>query len=238
MRTSNKILLGGLIATLIIVLGIHIALYAKIKNGDLVELKEERPERIMDRNDFQNINHVYIKGLIECTIIPSNAVQVETYARVKDQYVLRVSGDTLFVEAKINDKELIHGRRMYQPVAVMLPNIQSISATWSTILLRGSNDSTKSVSQSLELFSAELRLSAPEQPSHYIAWDSLTIGGHQGSQVYFMEVGSINKAAVKLSEQSSLNDGTGTIGQFSLQMDSTSTANLHHANLQKLKENP
>lgn len=97
MKKSNKLLLGGFLTFILIIAGIHIALYAKYKNGNYTIVKPQR----LDKNDvtemqhFQDVSVLRIRNVFRANVYFRDSATVEKRKEDLIQYTQR--GDTLFI---------------------------------------------------------------------------------------------------------------------------------------------
>lgn len=77
MKKSNKILLGGFLTVLLIVAGIHIALFAKYKNGNYIVI----PRKVKEENErmqrFPNVSFVSIRNVHSAAVRFGDTATVE-----------------------------------------------------------------------------------------------------------------------------------------------------------------
>jgi len=98
MKKSNKLLLGGFLTVILIITGIHIALYAKYKRGDYILY--HRTEILTDSNfgPINNIKLVRIQNVFSANIRFGGATIIES-GREGDLQVDQ-KGDSLFIRGK------------------------------------------------------------------------------------------------------------------------------------------
>lgn len=103
MKKSNKLLLGGFLTVILIIAGVHIALYAKYKNGNYT-IQERGAIVENDRmKRFPNVSHVIIRNIRGASIRFG-----ETAAVDKDQEDLVRSeqkGDSLIITGHVLNNE-------------------------------------------------------------------------------------------------------------------------------------
>lgn len=125
MKTSNKILLSTFLAVLFIIVGVHIALYAKYKNGDYRIVTDDMWPTNMVTYSLQEIKYVSVNNVENVTIeaADSSKLQYEK-AEEGEENILSVTkkNDTLFLTGKSSNDN--HGRwyrRMNLSLAGPLP---------------------------------------------------------------------------------------------------------------------
>jgi hypothetical protein len=234
MRTSNKILLAGFVATILIITSIHIVLNAKIKSGDLVTFDGDMSDKI-ERIVLGNIKHVSITGLEEFHIVTGDTAVLDMNSEWKDNFQYRVVGDSLILEASgISQAEYVLGARKYAPMYLHLPPVEAITTHFAKVLLHGEADSTKTISRSLFINNSELNVLGGNRENTPAYWKSLQINALH-SQAIFFEGAVLNELSVNLNAESSLTDGGADLQHFSVQVDSTSTISLRKKSLNNIK---
>lgn len=235
MRTSNKILLGGFIAAVLIIVGIHVALYAKYKSGDMVDVSFQLGGTVTQ--DLGNIKFVSITGMEECVVIAADTARMVMDKHWNGNYTYRVNGDSLVIDAKRTEAEYNDGRRAGLPITLYLPPVEIIKARYTGIVLLGGPDSTKAISQKLELNKSKLQLASRERGAKKHWWRDLAIDASDNTEIDFPEGGMINSLNVSLANNSSMRDQGVKVSSFQLNIDSSSSVALRMENLGKLKLN-
>jgi hypothetical protein len=233
MRTSNKILLGGFVATILIITSIHMVIHAKIKSGDLITFNQEPSH--MERIVLGNVKHVSITGLEEFHITPGDTAVLDMDPNWNDRFVYRVTGDTLILEAVgISHEEYVNGGRRYMPLTLHLPPVETISTNFAKVLLHGATDSTKAISQSILASNSELIIMPGTRQRGPGYWKNLQVMALHSLAV-FSEGAVLNELTINLNAESSFTDGGADLQHFSVQVDSTSTVSLRKKSLNNIK---
>lgn len=234
MRTSNKILLGGFVATILIITGIHAVLYAKIKNGDLVTFNDERLQRTNRIVLGENIRHMRITGIEGALIAPGDTAIMQLDTTWLKRFKYTVSGDSLIIEGGLRESEYEAGSKKYAPIGLEIPEGISITVNYCQLIFRGATDSTKAISRNINAANSELSViySNDEHQTDY--WKSMQINALH-SNTFFGERTVVNELNVNLGAFSGLTDGGADLQQFSLQVDSTSTVSLRKKSLNNIK---
>jgi len=95
MKKSNKLLLGGFLFVVFMIVGIHIALYAKYKNGDYTLRQRANPFVDSTMQQFQGIRSVRIQNVFAVTIHFDSVAAIE---RVNEHIIkYEQKGDSLFI---------------------------------------------------------------------------------------------------------------------------------------------
>jgi hypothetical protein len=234
MRTSNKILLGGFVATILIITGIHAVLYAKIKNGDLVTFKNENVDNVDSILLGNNIKHVLIRGMEGIAITAGDTAAMTVNRNHLNRFQYRVAGDSLVIEAGLRQADYEAGGRRYASVVLQLPPVISITANFSQVFLQGPEDSAKAISQNIFSANSELNVRAGSRDMKPAYWKNLQVMALH-SQTIFTEGAVINELFVNLNANSGLTDAGADLQHFSLQVDSTSTVSLRKKSLNNIK---
>jgi hypothetical protein len=234
MRTSNKILLGGFVATILIITSIHFVIHGKIKSGDLVTFNQKKFDNI-ERIVLGNIRHVSIIGLDEFHIVPGDTAVLDLNSEWKENFLYRVVGDSLILEAgSISQAEYVNGARKFAPMILHLPPVETITTNFARVLLRGEADSTKAISRSIFINNSELNVIGGSREKAPAYWKSLQVNALH-SQAMFFEGAVLKELSVVLNAESSLKDGGADLQHFSVQVDSTSTISLRKKSLNNIK---
>jgi len=96
MKKSNKLLLGGFLAVILLIAGIHIALYAKYKSGNYTLY--HRAEMLKDKNlePIRNIKFVKIQNVFSVNIRLGEATIIER--RRDGDLQIDQKGDSLIIK--------------------------------------------------------------------------------------------------------------------------------------------
>ena len=118
MKKSNKLLLGGFLTVILLIAGIHIALYAKYKSGDYTLVKpqrlEPRPEAEMQY--FQDISVVRIRIVYFTNAYFRDSASVEKSSDKLIRYEQK--GDSLLITGHYYGKAQEEGRNR---ITITLP---------------------------------------------------------------------------------------------------------------------
>lgn len=227
-------MLGGFVATILIITSIHFVIHAKLKSGDLVTFDRETSDNI-ERIVLGNIKYVSITGLDDFNIMQGDTAVLDMNARWKENFQYRVVGDSLVLEAVgISQAEYVRGARKYVPIALHLPPVETITTHFARVMLHGTNDSTKAISQSIRASDSELNIINGRREKGSAYWKSLQINSLHSHSI-FLEGVVLNQLLVNLNGESSLSDGGADLQHFSVQVDSTSTISLRKNSLNNIK---
>lgn len=227
-------MLGGFVATILIITSIHFVIHAKLKSGDLVTIKQDMSDKI-ERVVLGNIRHVSITGLDEFHIMPGDTAVLDLNSEWKENFLYRVVGDSLIIEAgNISQAEYVNGARKFAPMFLHLPPVETITTHFARVLLRGEADSTKAISRSIFIINSELNVTGGHRENSPAYWKSLQVNALH-SQVIFSGGAVLNELSVNLNAESSLTDSGADLQHFSVQVDSTSTISLRKKSLNNIK---
>lgn len=240
MRTSNKILLGSFITTTVILVGIHVSLYAKYKKGDFIDIVKA------DRFNMQilpGVKYVSATGLNRFNIIASDTLKIETEKNHPSQLRVSVEGETLVItgDTLIRRNAFEDREGTYSPVNLYLPSSVKVKIDFCELELNGSPDSSSSKSYDFELTETSMMMGDDTQehkdniPFRY--WKQLDIKADKHSSIKLFQNVKISGMNLLLNE-SSIQDNNSDIGQLNLQTDDKSSINLSGATLKKLNLTP
>src|SRR5829696_7722228 len=106
MKKSNKLLLAGFLAVVLLISAIHITLYAKYKAGDYTIYNPEDDLTAQSMQSFPNILFVSVQNVPLGNVKYHDVAQVEKGEEDDIQYVRK--GDTLVITGKDNERGLQH----------------------------------------------------------------------------------------------------------------------------------
>jgi len=225
-------LLGAFVATILIITSIHVVLYAKIKNGEVITFRKELEAR--ERIVLGNVKHVSITGLEECSIFSGDTVAIEVGRNWLKNFRYRVAGDSLIIDGGLRESEYLMGSRRYAPISLYLPPVESITANFSKVFLRGADDSTNAISRSILINNSDLDVTPGSRNLKPTYWKSLQVNALH-SQATFFEGAVLNELSINLNANSSFTDAGADLQHFSVQVDSTSTVSLRKKSLNNIK---
>ncbi len=105
MKTSNKILLGTFLTALLIIISLHIALYAKYKKGDYTLVGDDMWPTNMVTYSLRDIKYVSVDNVENVSIHAADSSKLQYDKAVEgDENILSVTNrnDTLFLLGKSN----------------------------------------------------------------------------------------------------------------------------------------
>jgi hypothetical protein len=233
MRTSNKILLATFLVAVLIVTGIQVALYAKIKNGDLVVFRNAEPPASLERFETPNIKKVLVIGMEECRINYSDAARIELPKNWKQHLKWRVNGDSLVIEGN-NDRNYVMGERVYLPIEISLPGDVMLHARYANLFIRGAGDSTTAFSRSVSTENSHVFVIANDRDGAPVYWKKLVIASNMG-EVTVSSGAEIGDMELTLNNNTVFSDEGAKFGSLSAIIDNTSKVSLHAGSLEKIK---
>jgi len=133
MKTSNKILLGTFLAVLLILLSVHIALYAKYKKGEYKIAGDDMWPTNMITYSLEDVKYVSVDNLENVVIRQGDSSKLRYDKPIKgDENMLSVTrkDDTLFLSGKstLNKKG-----RWYRPTSLSLAGLLPLKIVNSKI---------------------------------------------------------------------------------------------------------
>jgi hypothetical protein len=221
MKKSNKLLLGGFLTGLFLISAIHIALYAKYKNGNYTVYSADHM-RANSMQLFPNILFVSLHNLPEATVRFSDVAGVDKTEAEGLQYVQK--GDTLQIWGK--GKE--HGE-IWDPIAFDLPYNATLSLHNSFITFRqGKKENNNPV---IYLRKSQAFFMGVHNPFRL---GNVKIIAADSSMAVFNGNNQVNSLDVQLTN-SSIDYNEGNVGQLSILTDSASRIGLQYRHLLKAK---
>jgi hypothetical protein len=234
MRTSNKILLTGFVASVLIITGVYVTLYAKIKNGDLVVLRNAEPPPVLEKHATPNIRHVVVTGLGECHIMHSETARLELPKDWNQHLVWRVVGDSLIIGGSRN-KGYTRTVQVLLPVNLYLPQDATVYANYSNLYIGGADDSAKAVSLVVNTANSTIFISPNLRAGWKALWAKLQITSRDGG-INVSPDAEITEMDLVLNNSAFTDEGA-RFGSLSVKADSNSTISLRQGSLEKLKLN-
>lgn len=222
MKKSNKLLLGGFLTVILLVTGIHIALFAKYKNGNytIYHPQDKREERMQS---FPNASFIIIRNVGGATVQFGDIAQVEKGRENVIQYIQK--GDSLIITGQ-NDDDQPDGRL----VNFTLPYNATLSAVNSFLYFeKGKKNADNNTVIYLQRSHATFFESTnPFLLGHIkvVASDRSIAAFHGNTQVDHLEVQLSN---------STLEYNEGDAGQLSIATDSISRLSLQSKHFLKAK---
>jgi hypothetical protein len=222
MKKSNKLLLGGFLAGLLLISAIHFTLYAKYKAGDFTIYNAADDLTLPAMQTFPNILFVSVRDVPDATVTFSDVAQVPKGEAGNIQYVQQ--GDTLLVTA--NDKDNPEEPRY--PVRFNLPYNATMSVLNSSLSFKTGKKTVEN-NPVFYLQKSSVIFSGAETP---LQLGHVKVVASDSSSVEFYGKTQINNFDVQLSN-SSLEYGKGEFGQLSIITDSISHISLQSKHLLK-----
>jgi hypothetical protein len=236
MKTSNKILLGVLLAFMLILTSLHLALFAKYKSGDFASA-EQIPDN-MDRHSLPAIKYVSITGLVNCYLIShAEKPSIEINKEGKSRIAYKVVGDTLVVtgDSAATKEDYERGLRNHQLVNLKLPATEQVKLTYGSLFILGGDDSAQAPSYSIELVTnAHLGIIQREPATTKAFFNRLNLVTNK-SNVELDDKTMINELNVR-SVASNLIYKQASIKHMTMDVDSNTAVTLSGKNLKSLTE--
>jgi len=226
MKKSDKLLLGGFLAGLLLLSAIHITLYAKYKTGNYT-LYNEQENMAAAMQSFPNIMIVSVRNVHGATVRFGDVAAVEKGDEDYLHYVQK--GDTLLITGKTNPN-VDNG---WNDVDINLPRNVTLSAFNSSLFFRNSKNSTEP-NCAIQLQKSSITLSGTEAPFRL---GNVNVVASDSSTVAFRGNMHVNDLDVKLSN-SSIEYNDGAIGRLTIQTDSASRISLQAKHLVKASIRP
>lgn len=234
MRTSNKILLGLLLTTILVFTSLFAAVRIKYANGDIITSKEGI------KNTWSNVvqikepfKSVRIEGMGNVTIAPADSVRLEIW---KDgpgaQW--KIKDGVLYINSEKNAQE--GGQLMpksWTHVELSLPEMDSIAVLYSEVALRNVADSGK-LQPAFNLFLdfSELKVENSRDAQQRTFYDKLKVNVTNSSTLRIHAGVYVNELEGRFVGSKLQEDNT-EFGKLSIQVDSSSYISIKGKNLRK-----
>lgn len=235
MKTSNKILLSTLLAIFLILIGIHVALYAKYKSGDYTIAEDVSSST--DTTALKPFRFVSATGMDNLVILPSTSFSIATAKKMPDYFKYVIKGDTLLITgdtASYKNDEVLERRRMPETVYLHVPQVEMILAENCSVHLVGSTDSINAINTKINLTNSSLLVQdlPTERPRYF---GNLIVTASAQSEVMFADNPSTSLSVSCQLRNSRLQDSpSASIGSLNVQADQQSTVQLNGNNISKL----
>src|SRR3989337_2244130 len=109
MKKSNKILIGGLLTIILVVVAVNIGLYANYKAGNIKPYTDSQAEEATSIKEFANTRSIQIRNLNNVVVRLGDKMRVEQYGENNGDIVLsEQNGNVLLSIKDTNDKEVIN----------------------------------------------------------------------------------------------------------------------------------
>lgn len=215
MKKSNKLLLGALATIMLMITGVHIALYAKYKKGDHTLYMPGQ-----DLQTFNDIKYVSIRDVDNMLVTFGDTAQ--TSKDNPDELLFDQKGDTLVITGKLQVEP-----PGYRPdVRITLPYNATVSLTNSVLLLEpGLN--TKENNPVFHLQQSQIFFQGIKNK---LSLGRVRITATDSSAAIFQGNTHVDTLDVQLSG-SSIDYMDGNFGQLSILTDSISRISLQTKHL-------
>jgi hypothetical protein len=224
MKKSNKLLLAGFLLLVFIIIGIHMTLYAKYKNGEYTIYNREDFQTPLSMESFAGIKFISVRNVHGATIKFGDTAEVEKGFENRMQYTRY--GDTLV----ITGKDFAGQRIIRDRITFTLPYNATLSVFNSSFTFKTDKKSAE-INTVIYLQKSAAIFSGNDNPFQagymkVVASDSSVASFHGNTQ--------INNLEVRLSG-STIDYGEGDFNQLSIITDSISRISLQTKHLLKAK---
>ena len=220
MKRSNKLLLGGFLAVVLLITFIHITLFAKYKAGNYTIYNAEDELAPQSMQMLPNVLFVTVRNVPDAAVKFDDAARVEKISDSEIQYIQR--GDTLLITGSG------HHNDMRDRIAFHVPRNATLSV-FNSSLSFGSAKKGKENNPVIYLNKSQVIFSGANDP---LQLGHIKVVASDSSAVLFHDNMQVNTLDVQLAH-SSLKCGTGNIGQLSIVTDSVSRISLQSKHLVK-----
>ena len=223
MKMSNKLLLGGFLTLILLVTGMHIALYAKYKNGHYTIYQPGERDGQPAMKSFPNVSVITIRNVGGANIVFGDMLAVENDEDAP-VHVLQ-QGDSVVITGGNEDGRFAERNR----VELILPHNVTLSVFNSEITFDKGKDNPRT-NPNIFLYNSHATFAVsrtPIQLGYVMMTSDNSIAAFRGNT-------QVNHLEVQL-KNSSLEYNEGDIGQLSIATDSASRLMLQSKHLLKAK---
>jgi hypothetical protein len=230
MKTSNKILLVTFFTVLLIMVGVHVALYAKYKKGDFTAVNDEMWPMNMISQSLTGINYVLVDNVENLTIEAGDSSKFQYDKPGEgDENILSVTrkADTLFVVGKSTKNNI---GRWYRRANLSISGLLPVHVKNSQLHLNRSKN-TQPLAMDISLDETSMEVNNDSQES--LNFSILKVNAVNGSEINLFNT-TINDLDVTL-RNSSLEETKLNSDSIRITTDASSKIQLSGKNLQKAK---
>lgn len=237
MKTSNKILLGTFAGILLVLIAIHVALYAKYKKGDFVTV-EQLHEQKYDKHVLNGVNKVEVSGLENLEIYPSDTFRIELEKREdkKQELIFEQKGDVLVLKGGTTQKNSEGKDEVYRSftgAVIYMPANVSINITECEASFKGADDTTKAYSGNITARNASLTFGAGKRDEKATGYFNNISINATGGRVEFSDDAAFKELNISLTT-SEITDLGFMADKIAVNADDKSVISLKGANLKKV----
>lgn len=188
MKTSNKILLGAFFTAMLIILSIHITLYAKYKKGEYKIAEDEMWLPNMLTYPLEDVKYVSMENLDNITIIPGDSTKLQyEKADEDDDNILSVTKnhDTLFLKGQSVGKT---EGRWYRRTNLTLAGLLPLRAINSRMYVHQPKNPGTPISFDILLDSSFLEVNRGQRDT--INFDTFKVSALKESRIYLFKANS------------------------------------------------
>jgi hypothetical protein len=230
MKTSNKILLVTFFTVLLIMVGVHVALYAKYKKGDFTAVNDEMWPMNMISQSLTGINYVSVDNVENLTIEAGDSSKFQ-YDKPgeEDENILSVTrkADTLFVVGKSTKNNI---GRWYRRANLSISGLLPVHVKNSQLRINRSKN-VQPLHVDISLDEAFMEVNNDSQET--LSFSTIKLNAVRGSRINFFNA-SINSLDVSL-HNSFLEETTLNADSIKITTDAASKIQLSGKNLKKAK---
>lgn len=231
MNTSNKILLGAFFTAMLIILSIHITLYAKYKKGEYRIAEDEMWLPNMLTYPLEDVKYVSMENLENITITQGDSTKLQyEKADEDDDNILSVTKnhDTLFLKGQSVGKT---EGRWYRRTNLTLAGLLPLRAINSRMYVHQPKKASTPISFDIALDSSFLEVNRSQRDT--IQFDAFSISAVKNSRIYLYKADT--KFLNLRLNNSSFEEDDFVTDSISVTTDSDSRLKMSAGNLVKAK---
>ena len=236
MRTSNKILIGLLLATIFLFTGLFAAVRIKYNNGSIVKNNEGGIEQKKADQPIKGpVKRVSLYMLSDVMIVPSDSLRLKIWDYENSKIKYRIQDGVLIIEGADTTglRPGDHLEPAYQHIELFIPRVDSIYAFDSRINLHSIMDSGEiGPSYNFQLEVSHLNVNKVNfnhnSPTMY---GRISVNATMGSDVTFNAGVHIDEADLRL--HNAVFEEHCTFDKLRIQTDSAASLRIQGGNLRK-----
>lgn len=216
MKKSNKILLGGFLTLVLVLVSVYMTLSARYKAGHYTSYNGNMDEEAIRTQEFANTRHIDVRYFKNVSVRVGDRMKVEQFGYDAEDIILTQKGGTV----QLSLKDSTSNDNMYGYMVVYVPENSLVSAHKATLRIEG-NQGKKINALHIVANGSHV---AFQQPKNMLQIDSLNVEATNNATIELQNA-QIDKLAVQLNG-SELHDQQAVINQLKLNADSVSRINL------------
>jgi hypothetical protein len=231
MKTSNRILLGVFIATLMLTATVNLIVYAKYKRGDYVPFERDAQKKVSVA--LPATKYVSVTALCSVELINGASPRFEVHQGQGKGISYKQVGDTLFINGNgsLTRQQMEHGECNHELFKLYLPAATQVYGNFAGIRINGNTDSTEAPSFNIHLGRNSYLSTGSEMEYTYL--NQLQLQGDTASFELEDRI-MVNELNLKMSS-GKFNGKDAAIRNVTLDTDNSSSISLSGFSIKNIK---